>query len=483
MTFYSCADGSALSAQALDVPLAPSPTIDRYPIIIGQGLTLAYLAAVSRSSLQGYRQPFVDLLCELLDHDPHAVCVILQRVLSVAGGRLEIVPAKVPEGDPDEAVAKQIAEEFACQFDAIPSRTQILAHLLWGDFFGVSACETDWDRSKEGWRIKGMRPIHNRRLAYPDHSKWDLYIWDQGVWGFQSFGEKMRGTGGYPGLRLADYPGKFLAHAPALRAEYPTRDGLGRVIATYLAIKRMVVRGVAADLERNSRPQAIGTYTTTNSGAPRVASKEDIIHCDAAIQAIGAGNLSAITIPDTIKIDLMRAAGTMTPFEFLGYLDAAISKAVVAQTYTVEPGKYGAKGTAEQGKKQLLDVTRYSAGALGDSINRDLVTPWMSLNYKGPLRDLAPRVKIHVEEVLPIEKVAKVVEQMGKLNWPIDQDAEAQRMGIKLIPKELRKTAEPVASPAAEPAKEPEPKGATKTPADDAQDTLDEQQSQETPEL
>ena len=47
--------------------IAPQPLSDRYPVVVGQSLSLSYIASVFRLATTGYRQQYVDLLNELLD--------------------------------------------------------------------------------------------------------------------------------------------------------------------------------------------------------------------------------------------------------------------------------------------------------------------------------------------------------------------------------------------------------------------------------
>ena len=293
--------------------LAPAPVVDRYPIVIGSNLSLTYLSSVYRLCTTGWRYAYVDALNELLEHDPHVRGTIRQRVLPVAGATLSVVPATLPKGDEQESLAKEIAEEVQRQLDNLPSRAQSLGQLAWGSVYGVAGSETEWERTpgaKIKWEARRLHNIHSRRLNYPNPTSWDVYIWDQGSVGAPG---DVGLTMGPMGLRVADYPGKFVIYTPALNGDYPTRDGEGRYIAFYMAIKRMVVRCTANDFERTIRPWVLGTFNRELDGASEnpIADDEDRAMGVRALTALGTGSMNYALIPNSIKI--RAPAGVLEP--------------------------------------------------------------------------------------------------------------------------------------------------------------------------
>lgn len=415
--------------------LAPLPLSDKSPTVLGQGITLTYLASVKRIATYGYRQQFVDLLSELLEEDPHAYCVMQQRILAVAGGRLEIQSAELAQDDPEREEAEAIAAEVRGQINRLPNRTQSIAALMWGVFFGLSCAENIWAREPARWRIERLGFVHSRRLAYPESGSWELHIWDQGqvLGGRAGFYQPTNGPSF--GLRVSDYPGKFVVHAPQVRGEYPTRDGLGRQIATYLCLKRMIVRVSAQDFERFVKPWVIAYYTTTDAktGKPRLAGTEDIAAADEAMRAAGIGALAGVTLPDSVRIELLRAASTLNLQQFLDYLDAASSKAIAGQTFTVQSGQYGTKGTADMGKVQQLELARYDAAVLSDTLERDLVSWIVRFNFPGR-QHLCPRVRILVEETPDRKAVIDVAAKAVAIGMPVDADKLGEGLGLVLTP-------------------------------------------------
>ena len=269
-------DKSSVPVDNTTGTLAPWPVSDKYPTIIGSSITLQYISTVFRNAQTGYRREYVDALDELIERDPNAYAVMSQRILAVAGGKMSMVPAK--SDGPDEERAKEIANDCEQAMHGIEHRRQSLASLLWGVYYGVSASEINWGVLDGKWSPTSLSWIHSRRLAYPDPGDWKVRIWDLGMtvgWG-KGYSAKNDSSLGI-GLSPAHFPGKFIIHQPQLRGDYPTRDGLGREMAYWMALKLMGARNIASFVERFGKPWPIGYYYTSKEGKdkPRAATDED----------------------------------------------------------------------------------------------------------------------------------------------------------------------------------------------------------------
>jgi phage gp29-like protein len=421
--------------------IARPPIIDRYPIIIGQNLNGQNLSATYRVCLTGWRYQLVDILNELLEHDGHARGVVRQRILSVACGRIEVHPPRLRKDHPKADLAKEAADILAEQIDSIPNFTQAIAQLQWGVIYGISASEINWNFSaQDGWEPVGLSHIHSRRLNYPDPSTWDLYIYDQGLVGpgLNAFGP----TVGMLGLRVGNYPGKFITHVPALNADYPTRDGEGRYIGFLMLLKRMIVRASAQDFERVVRPWVLGYFNrdADENGKPPAATPEDQTQLQNALKAFGLGSLNAASLPNTVKVELLKAISAMSAVEFLSYLNREMSKALLGQSFTTEPGANGNFATAEVAERGTLKISRYDGRCLADSLESGLARPWFRLRYPSESVKLAPRVKIMVDELpSPKDKMDLAVKGTS-INMPLAVQSLADDTGLTLVssPDEAR---------------------------------------------
>lgn len=420
--------------------LAPWPLIDRFPILAGQQLSLSYFAAAARTALTGYRQNLIDVLDEMLEKEPHGYSVLWKRILGVAGARLEITPPELAEDDPDRELAEEIAQECRQQIADIPFFRQHLAALCWAIYYALTAEEIHWDRKPDGgWRVARLSFVHSRRLSYPDQQNWDLYIWDQGqVLGYQAFGIAPTNAGGW-GLRIADYPLKFIVHAPQLRGDYPTREGLGRQLGEWFILKRLGARSGAQYLERFGKPWPEASYATQNDGKPREASDEDIDAARAAVSALGAGSLSGYTHPDSIKLGLLTPdsnGGTtkLTYEHWIQLCNSEISKPVVGNTLTTEVGQTGGnRALGEVQEREETKILKYDAQAICDSLREFLIKAIVRLNYGAERLRLAPLMTLHVEEPDPMA-LMELAEKGAKNNIAVDGDKIAADVGLPVVP-------------------------------------------------
>lgn len=412
--------------------LAPPPMIDRFPVVIGQNLTGAYVSSAFRLANSGWRYQLVDLLDELLENDPATRGKVRARVLGVASARYAVQPGDLGEGasEQERDVAKAVADEFALDYANIPCRTQRIQQLAWADWYGVMALENFWAKGGR-WELTDTSFLHSRRLNYTNPYSWKLFVWDQGLTPGAS--EQRVGTSTTYGIRVADYPGKFIVHTPSLSGQYPTRDGEGRYVAFAMLLIRLIIRSSAQDFERVIRPWVLGYFNRAlkeNQESP-VADQDDITSLEAALAALGAGSLNSAALPNTVKVELLRAASAMSAIEFVRYLGNSISIALLGQAFTIEPGANGNFGTAQTADKNTQKILEYSAGALCDTQRRDWATVWTRLNHPALPRKYVPRITFNATD-LPS---AKELMDMAKIGTEIGMPIEIRDLGDRTFLK------------------------------------------------
>lgn len=421
--------------------IAPYPLIDRYPTVLGRNLNETYLGSVFRTALTGYRQQYVDLLEELLDHDPHLASVLTKRITSTANGRLTVKPPELDEDDPDYELARECASMVQREIARIPHLTESLSSLLWGIYYGVTAAEIMWTRDADGsWHVDRLDMVHSRRLGYPDMQSWDLFIWDQGqVLGWETFGESPTNRGTY-GTRIADWPGKFLTYTPRLRGDYPTREGLGRNTATWSLFKRAGVRGCMGYLERFAEGYTDVAFSTTDTGKPRRATDDDIDDAhDFAEAGFGPGN-TRIVHPDSITVTAKGYEGTgtakITYEEFVHLCNDEISKVVLGGTLGTEVGKGGGnRALGEVQERAEVDLEQYDATTLCEAFGSDVVYWLVRLNMPEALH-LVPHVYVDVDREPDAKTLIANAEGITKIGGRVDLDRLSNDTGIPLIPNE-----------------------------------------------
>lgn len=420
-------------------PIAPAPVIDKYPTIVGSGLSLTHLSGAYRQALYGYRRLYVDALAELIERDPHLYAVIQQRVLTAAGARLVLQP-RDKSSKKSVALAKsvqKVIENIEC------FRQALVTMMFSGIYYGIGGAEVDWDLRYDALKRRQMiipkrlRFIHSRRLHYTDPMSWDLYIWDQG-W-IQDAAQRRQMMNQW-GLRLEDYPGKFLVFSPQYRGDYPTREGVGRIVGFWSALKTMGARGAAQYVERYAKPWAIATYATTSTGIPRAAeasaSNNDVGAANAALRALGTGSLAGATIPDSIKIQLQQIVGSRSAIghkDWIAICNGEISKGVLGQTDTTDGSGTGSRARAEVMKKGSFQIAQTDCLLLSDGFQM-LVDEYVRLNQPADY-DLRPILKLVVDPEPDPYGVVKLAAMFASAGAPVDADEVANTIGVKLVNK------------------------------------------------
>lgn len=425
-----------------DAKIAPWPIVDRYPTVLGSTISLTTVSSVFRLTQTGYRQNYVDLLDELMEREPHAYACMAQRVLNVISGRIEIVPAETEPGSEDEKIARELAEKVGKDFHNIEGLTTALFNLLFsGIYYAVGGDEISWRNDGDAdwkWRPTMLHFIHSRRLSYPDPNNWRLHIWDQGQvlgWGTT----RVMPTQAIFGLAVDTMPGKFVIHTPQLRADYPTRDGLGRELAIWMCLKGMGARGAAQYVERFGKPWAVAKYATKPDGIPRAADDADLAKANLALKALGAGSLTGAVLPDSIMLDLFgpgmkQGRIGVTHSEWLDFCNSEMTKVIRGQTFTTESGAYGSRSTASVGQSGELRIAAYDASCLAETLKRDLIFWMVKLNAPEHVR-LCPQVKIHVEdEPDPVERI-DIAAKAAAAGIPVDADAMGDELALPLTAK------------------------------------------------
>jgi len=367
-----------------------------------------------------------------------------QRILAVAGGKLSMLPAKSEAGIEDRA--KEIARDCELALHGIQQRRQAFAALLWGVYYGVSAAETDWGLVDGKLTPNSLSWIHSRRLAYPDPADWRVRVWDLGMtlnWG-KTTAQRAADSVMSMGLSPYDFPGKFIVHSPQLRGDYPTRDGLGREMAYWMAIKLMGARNLASFVERFGKPWPIGYYATTKEGKdkPRAADDDDKKILEQTMLGIGAGTMGGASLPNSVWTELSgpTSGNYSLPAELpqealIRICDSQIAKAVLGQDDTLSAGPNGGRASTETRKSGTLELYRYDAACLCDTLKRDLVQWYVHFNYPGE-EHLTPTPHIDVEPPPDRATEAKIFVDMVTAGAPVDADDAALKAGVKLIPNE-----------------------------------------------
>lgn len=361
-------------------------------------LTPDRLARILRNAEDGEHKDYLTLAEEMEEREPHYASVLGTRKRAVSG--LEVAVESASDEKSMVAMADAVRElARAPQFgDMLDDALDALGK-------GYSAIEIMWDRTAAQWlpgeyvwrdpRFFMLDRIEGRELRLIDEA--DLFN----------------------GVRLPAY--KFIVHRPRLKSGLTIRGGLARLVSISYMCKAFTVTDWLAFAEVFGMPLRLGRYGPN-------ATENDIRTLINAVANIGSD--AAAVLPDSMRIDFQeagRATGGQELFENLAsWLDKQTSKAVLGQTMTADDGS--SQSQAQVHNEVRGDILRSDARQLENTLNRDLVKPFIDLNF-GP-QQVYPRIQLLVREAEDIAGLADALEKLVPLGLRVEQSVVRDKLGI-----------------------------------------------------
>lgn len=364
------------------------------------GLTPYALAGLLAEAAAGDATSYLTLAEEMEERDLHYRCELGKRRLAVT--RLEATVEAATDDPKDEELADQVREltrrdgfRFLC------------ADLMDAVGKGYSVCEIMWDRAGQWWP--------------------DRYLWRDPRWFvFDRLGRRslrlLDEANSMDGLALAPY--KFVAHVPRLKAGIPIRQGIARVAAWAWMCKNFAIKDWMAFAETYGMPLRLGKY-----GAG--ASSEDIAVLKLAVANLGSD--AAAVIPDSMMVEFVEStkgggAGGHELYQKLAdWLDKQVSRGILGQTATTE-GTAGKLGNEDAQAEVREDIRDDDAWQLAATLNRDLVQPFIDLNW-GP-QQAYPRLAVHAPDQEDLTLLVSALEKLVPLGLKVEQSVIRDKFGL-----------------------------------------------------
>lgn len=311
--------------------------------------------------------------------DPHLSGVLMTRKLAILGLKREI------QGE------GPIADFVRDIFKNLKNFDWTLYEMMAAIASGFSVTEVVWDLLQ----IKGATRIipvklkpHNQDYFHFDRD-WTLYVKD-------AKGEKTF----YP-----DEMRKFMIFT--YMGEYGSRFGCGKLqeIYWYWYFKKNSMKFWGIFTERFAAPVMIAHY-------PSDATAEDKIKVDTFIKNFK--NSQGLQVPEGFIFDLLEAtrSGSVDSYKtFMEYLDAGISKAILGQTLTTEPGRSGSYSLGQIHNLVRGDILKSDITFLETLINDSLVRWIVDFNFPGPIDDY-PKWSINVDNSYDPIALAPVIKSL-----------------------------------------------------------------------
>ena len=368
--------------------------ISGYP---ADGLTPVRLAAILREADAGDPVRYLELAETIEERDAHYLGVLGTRRRSVS--QIEITVDAGSDAPEDEARAQEVRDWLKRG-----ELTTEIFHILDCIGKGYSFTEIDWDTSAGQWQPRKLDFRDPRFFRFARH---DLAT------------PMLIGASGQEEPLPAF---KFIFAAIQAKSGLVLRSGLARVAAWGWMFKAYTLRDWAIFSQTYGQPVRVGKFGPG-------ATLEDKATLMRAVSNI-AGDCAAI-IPESMLIEFIEsgnvgAAHTLYK-ERADWFDQQISKAVLGQTSTTD-AVVGGLGSGKEHREVQKDIETADARDLAAILNRDLIIPWMQLNY-GPLK-VYPRLRIEHSEQEDLKALADALGPMIDRGLEVEQSAILSRFGL-----------------------------------------------------
>lgn len=361
------------------------------------GLDPISMAEILRQAANGYPDRFFVLAEEMEERDLHYRSVLGTRKLAITSIEPIVVPASKDKRDEyiADAVRKIIKQpEFVDDY---------IDDLQDGLGKGYSVVETMWDQQAREW--------------WPERFEWRdprFFVIDR----VNGRTLRLKTPDNLNGTDLPPY--KFSIHRPKLKSGLPIRNGLARLASWAFMFKSYALKDWMAFLEVYGMPLRVGRFG-------KGASLDDRRVLLQAVRDISTD--AAAIIPKEMEIEFIEVNGSSGNGLFSGkaeYLDKQISKGVLGQTMSSDDGSSMAQAKVHENVRH--DIGKADARQISVTINRDLVRPFVDLNF-GP-QDSYPTVVLPFAESEDIKALAEVINKLVPLGLEVSMPKVRQRIGF-----------------------------------------------------
>lgn len=303
---------------------------------------------------QGDSLSYLTLAEEMEERYMHYNSVIGTRKRAITG--LEIMV----ESRSDDAQAVKIAEAVRELVETEEFRG-CLFDIMDGVGKGYSATEILWDRSGNQWMPAKYKWRDPRFFVFDRDAGSELRMRDE--------------SDIVDGIPLP--PFKFIVHRPKVKSGLTLRSGLARAACVGYMLQGYTLKDWWAFMEVFGMPWRVGKYATSATADQKNALLS-------ALRQMGVD--AACIIPEDMNVEIVEAAkvtgGDRLFPSAADFIDDRVSELVIGQTASTRgtPGKLGAEDVQENVRK---DIKVDDAEQLNSTIRRDLIKPFVDLNF-GP---------------------------------------------------------------------------------------------------
>lgn len=374
---------------------------DRWSGYPSSGLTPERLARIFRQADSGDVLSQAELFEEMEEKDAHLASQFQVRKLAVQGLDWEISPA--------EQSGRAIETSRFCRsfLENLADFDENVLDLLDALGKGYSMMEILWEASGGEVAVRGLRWVHPKRITFWDSLTPKILTEEEPIHG------------------LDPPPFKFVYHRCRARSGYDTRAGIMRVCAWMYLFKNYAVKDWIGFAEVYGMPLRVGKY---EPGATR-ADRDALIQ---AVRSLGSDAAGIISKSTEIEFIEVQKGSSLNVYESLAsFCDAQMSKAIVGQTLSSEPG--GGKGTGSYALGRVhsevrQDIVEADSKALSRTITRQVLRPLVGFNFgwDAPV----PRFQFLCEPPEDMKSVAEVYKILSEIGFEFSREDLAGRFKL-----------------------------------------------------
>lgn len=349
---------------------------------VAPALDPSRLANLLQSAREGELQDYLTLAEEMEERDLFYRSLLATRKLAVQA----LEPTVTPAGE--DKAALDLAAAVRRDIVDRPGFTKMVYDALDAIAKGFSAIEIMWDTSGMPWRPASYVWKDPRWFRYDRVTGRELRLLDEEN----------------PAEGVPLDPNKWIIHEPQLKSGLPIRGGLALPIAYYHLIKSFDVASWIAFVETYGYPLRLGKYG-------RDATKEDLAVLQRAVRNLGR-DVGAV-MPDNMTLDVIAGVQQGSSVDYYQklaeWVDKQAAVGVLGQVATTE-GTPGRLGSDDAQQKVRQDILRSDSRQLSATLQRDLVEPYVNLNWGR--QPAYPQLQLPAE---PPEDVKELVDAVAKL--------------------------------------------------------------------
>lgn len=347
---------------------------------VATGLTPERLAALLAAAAEGNLHDYLVVAEEMEERCPHYGATLGIRKRAISG----IVPVVTAASDnpADQKIADAVREHIA-EHDGFSDLVEDMLDALGK---GFSQVELVWGRSKQTWWIDEFVHRDPRFFMFDRETGREVRLIDE--------------RDMLNGVPLE--PFKWISHKAKIKSGLVGRGGLARLVAFGWMCKSYALKDWIAFVETYGLPLRLGRYGAS-------ATAEDVETLFTAVANIGTD--AAAVLPENMRIDFEQVSpgpGNDIFEKFARWVDEQTSKAVLGQTMTSDNGSSMAQANVHNDVRH--DVAKADARSVSGTLMRDLVKPYVDLNYGVQAR--YPRLSLPVEEAEDTDMIMRNANSM-----------------------------------------------------------------------